>query len=75
MISDASKAIAHHRRFTVEIAVDKTYCAADHVTLTQWSSKARNIIYDVESLNGWSKYFGGVVLDEEAGFGYKTVLG
>ena len=71
LISHVDSAIRNGYQVVAGIAVrNGDTCGGSATPISKWENKAKDIINSVEKTSGWQRYFGGVVLDEEGGFGY-----
>lgn len=71
LITTIHNDIADHRQVVAGIPITNgVRCGGPGVGLTHWSTKVKNVVTSVEKDTGWQRYFGGVTLDEEGGFGY-----
>ncbi len=65
-------AISGHHRFAAELGVETGKSCGTVIPISTYSKLVKSIVTAVKTHTSWSKYWGGVVLDEEGSWGFKN---
>ena len=70
--SAMKSAISGHHRFAAELGVETGKSCGTVIPISTYSKLVKSIVTAVKTHTSWSKYWGGVVLDEEGSWGFKN---